>query len=56
MLPATIVLAVLVHGDLWTIEDTRLEREKKRERESERESKKERGGGGELKVKYQLHA
>ena len=32
VLPATIVLAVLVHGDLWTIEDTRLESEKKRER------------------------
>ena len=36
--PATIVFAVLMHGDLWTIEDTRLERERERKegREVER--------------------
>ena len=30
VLPATVVLAVFMHGDLWTIEDTRLEREGER--------------------------
>ena len=32
MLPATIVLAVFMHSDLWTIEDARLGRERERER------------------------
>ena len=44
VLPASIVLAVFVHGDLWTIENTRLERERERERDGGGERDRRKGG------------
>ena len=45
VLPATIVLAIFMHGGLWTVEDTRLEREREGGREERGVRERRREGG-----------